>query len=114
MKTLQELEAELITVTSPKYRDIILADIQKVKMLEKSATGDNVATMLLALKDVLDSTKRTPVVAGGGASISKQEVETLLKDAIRTNKIKLIGNVYYIDKNLNKNMNSLFDLIKYT
>ena len=90
MKTLQELEAELITVTSPKYRDIILADIQKVKMLEKSATGDNVATMLLALKDVLDSTKRTPVVAGGGgASISKQEVETLLKDAIRTNKIKL-------------------------
>ena len=32
----------------------------------------------------------------------------------RTNKIKLIGNVYYIDKNLNKNMNSLFDLIKYT
>jgi cobaltochelatase CobS len=90
MQTLQELENDLASTQNPRYKDLISAKIQKLKMLEKSATGDNVATMLLALKDVLDSTVSKPVNSGGGgASISKQEVENLLKDAIRTNKIKL-------------------------
>jgi len=88
MSTLKELEDKLATTTQPKFRDKLLADIQKIKLLEKSTTGDNVATMLLALKDVLDSTKRTPVTSGG-ASVSKQDVDDLVKDALRNNKIKL-------------------------
>jgi cobaltochelatase CobS len=88
MSTLKQLEDKLATTTQPKFREKLLADIQKLKLLEKSTTGDNVATMLLALKDVLDSTKKASVPTGN-PSISKQEVEDLLKDAIRTNKIKL-------------------------
>jgi cobaltochelatase CobS len=88
METLQELEAKLASTTNPQVRDLINARIQKLKLLEKSSIGDNVASMLLALKDVLDSTKKNATTQGM-ASISKQEVEDLLREALKSNKIKL-------------------------
>lgn len=88
METIQELEAKLASTTNPGVKDVISARIQKMQLLEKSSSGDNVATMLLALKDVLDATKKNAVQTGG-ASLSKQEVEDLLKDALQTNKIRL-------------------------
>jgi cobaltochelatase CobS len=88
MATIQELETRLAQTKSQPVKDLISAEIQKLQLLEKSTGGDNVASMLLALKDVLDSTKRN-AASTGGASISKQEVEELLKEALQTNKIKL-------------------------
>jgi hypothetical protein len=87
MATLQELKDKLAATQSNLVKDMIKAEIQKLELLEKSSQGDSVASMLLALKDVLDNTKRN--APAGTASISKDEVETMLKEALKSTKIKI-------------------------
>lgn len=87
MATIQELENQLAATKSEATKTLLKAEIQKLRLLEKSSSGDEVAQMLLSLKSVLEKTKTSG--GGGNATVDKAEVETIVKDALAKNKIKL-------------------------
>jgi hypothetical protein len=85
MTKIEELEKQLADTTHPLVREKIQAEIQKLKLSEKSSQGDEIAQMLLVLKNVLESNKRT----APQGSVSKKDVEEILKETLKTSKIRL-------------------------
>jgi cobaltochelatase CobS len=57
-------------------------------MLEKSAEGDKTAPLILALTNAMDKMQPATLSSAVGTSVSKEEVEKLVKDALKKGKIK--------------------------
>lgn len=87
MATIQELESQLATAKNQVVKDKLNAEIQKLKLQESASGGDDVAKMMLVLKDVLELSKRN--VPKGVGGLDKAEVEALLKEALFKNKIRV-------------------------
>lgn len=87
MATLQELEAARAAATTQAAKDALDAEIQKVKLQEKAQGGDDVANLVVMLKNVLDTVKRN--APASGAVISKTDIDKLLKEALQKSKIRL-------------------------
>jgi len=88
MATLKELQDKLANAKSDKVKEIIQAEIQKAQFREQASQGNEIAQLLLTLKDSIDAVKR-----GGGTGakggVSEAEVEMLVNESLRKNKITL-------------------------
>ena len=84
--TREELENIIATTGEEAIKSMAQAELQKLDLIEKANTGDELSTALLALKDVVDNFKsQNPGVSGGG--VSKKEVEQMLKQVLQKTKI---------------------------
>jgi hypothetical protein len=84
--TKEELKQFIAMTREPEVKLMAEAELQKIEMQELAAQGDELNTALLVLKDVVDVFKANqPNVTG--ASISKDEVEKMLQDALKKTKI---------------------------
>ena len=86
METIQQLEDKLATIDNPITQASIKARIEKLKLQEQAKGGDEIASMLLILKETIDKFKGG---GGSGASMSKDEIESLVRDSLATSKITL-------------------------
>jgi len=81
--TREELNKVISTTGNPEIKAMAEAELQKLDLIDKAAQGDDLSVALLALKDVIDAYKQqTQPVAGGGAGVSKEEIEKLLEEAL--------------------------------
>ena len=84
--TREQYEQIIATTGNEQIKKMAQAELQKLDMIEKAAEGDTLAKALLTLKDVVDKYK--PSAGGtGGAGVSKQEVEEMLKQVLKQSKI---------------------------
>ena len=84
--TKDELKQFIAVTMEPEVKLMAEAELQKIEMQELAAQGDELNTALLVLKDVVDVFKANqPNVTG--ASISKDEVEKMLQEALKKTKI---------------------------
>lgn len=90
MATLKELQDKLAKADNQKVKELLQAEIQKAELKEQASKGNELAQMMLLLKDSIDAFKRTsPTGVGGGAGVSQAEVEMLVKETLNKNKIGL-------------------------
>jgi DNA replication protein DnaC len=84
-ETLQNL---IDSTTNPEVIAMAKAELQKIELEEQASQGDALSQALLGLKGVVDSFKMsTPQGGGGLSSISKEEVEEMLKNYLAKSKI---------------------------
>ena len=84
-ETLQNL---IDSTTNPEVIAMAKAELQKIELQEQASKGDALSQALLGLKDVVDSFKMSSPQGGGGlSSISKEEVEEMLKNYLAKSKI---------------------------
>jgi cobaltochelatase CobS len=88
MATIKELQDKLARAKSDKVKEIIQAEIQKAEFREQASQGNEVAQLLLALKDSIDAVKKGGGTGGGGG-VSQAEVEMLVSESLKKNKITL-------------------------
>lgn len=86
MKTIEQLEEELKNQTNPTLRKVIQSNIEKLKLQNQASGGDEIASMLLILKDTIDKFKGG---GGSGVSLNANEIEQMVSDALRKSKINL-------------------------
>jgi cobaltochelatase CobS len=86
MATREELENIIATAKTPEVRQLAEAQLQKLDFIDAAAQGDELAKLLLILKDSVDLWKSNNPQAVAGA-ISKDEVEKLLEEALKKTKI---------------------------
>ena len=83
MATLKELQDKLATTQNEALRTLLQAEIQKAEMREKASQGNEIAQMMLLLKDSIDAFKKTsPTGVGVGAGVSQAEVEMLVNESL--------------------------------
>lgn len=87
MATLQELENELANTKSEKVANVIRAEIQKQKLMQTASGGDEIAQMMLVLKDTIDKFKGGG--GGGGVQLSDAEVQNMIRQYFQNQKISL-------------------------
>lgn len=85
----EELELYISTTGDDNLRLLAQAELQKLTLMEQAAGGDELANALLALKDVVDVYKQNnqQAIGSGGANVSKDEIEKLVKTALNNTKI---------------------------
>ena len=88
-KTLQELEAALATTQSPTVKKLIERDIQQLKLQQQATGGDEVAQALLSLQQVISGMGRGVQPTTGGGGLDKNQVNAVLVDYLKNNRIKL-------------------------
>jgi len=86
MDNIQDLEKKLAESPNAIVQASIKAKIEKLKLQDQAKGGDEIASMLLVLKDTIDKFKGG---GGSGASLSKDEIESLVRDSLATSKITL-------------------------
>jgi len=74
---------------NPAFKAVAQAELQKLDLQTQAGDGDELAQALLAVKEAMDTFKRTNTGGGGGGDISREEVERMLKEALKSSKIKL-------------------------
>ena len=84
-----ELENLLKNTDSVPVQNQIKAQIQKLQLQQSAKQGDDVANALLVLKDAIDTFKTTSPsgTSTSNVSLSKQEVDKILNDALKNRKI---------------------------
>ena len=86
MATLKELEEQLLQAKSQATKDVINAEIQKLKFQDSAKGGDEASQIMLLLKETLENQRRN---SGKGGGVDKAEVEKMLKDYLQKSKIGL-------------------------
>jgi cobaltochelatase CobS len=81
-----ELEDAISKTKTPATKAVLEAELQKLKLQGQANQGDDVAKMLVALKETIDTAKRN---GNAGSGVSKAEVEDMLKEVLNKNKIRL-------------------------
>jgi hypothetical protein len=74
--------------TNPALKQLAQTKLYNLEMLEKSAEGDKTAPLILALTNAMDKMQPATLSSAVGTSVSKEEVEKLVKDALKKGKIK--------------------------
>lgn len=78
--TREQLQDIIDTTGNAEIRSMAQAELQKLELAEKAAQGDELSKTLLVLKDAIDKFKSQQPQSGG--SVSKQEVEKLIKELL--------------------------------
>lgn len=86
MATREELKNLIASAQTPEVKQLAEAELQKLDFMDAAAQGDELAKLLLILKETVDlyKTNNPGMVAG---AVSKEEVEKLLEQALRKTKI---------------------------
>ena len=74
--------------TNPALKQLAETKLYNLQMLEKSAEGDKTAPLILALAEAMEKMQPVALTSAVGTSVSKEEVEKLVKDALKKGKIK--------------------------
>lgn len=74
--------------TNPALKQLAQTKLYNLEMLEKSAEGDKTAPLILALTNAMEKMQPVTLSSAVGTSVSKEEVEKLVKDALKKGKIK--------------------------
>jgi cobaltochelatase CobS len=74
--------------TNPALKQLAETKLYNLQMLEKSAEGDKTAPLILALAEAMEKMQPVTLTSAVGTSVSKEEVEKLVKDALKKGKIK--------------------------
>ena len=85
--TREQYEKIIAETGNEQIKKMAQAELQKLDMIEKAAEGDTLSKALLTLKDVVDKYKPTAGGTSGGAGVSRQEVEEMLKQVLKQSKI---------------------------
>lgn len=86
--TKETIENLIASTNNPEVIAMAKAELQKIELQEKAAEGDDLSKALLGLKDVVDSFKMSSTSTKSGlSSISKEEVEDMLKNYLAKSKI---------------------------
>jgi MoxR-like ATPase len=84
----KELEDFIAQTGDEDLKKMAQAELQKLKLTQQAAGGDELANALLVLKDAVQLfQQQQPAGATGGASVSKDEIEKLVKNAL--NKVRI-------------------------
>ena len=67
--------------SNPALKKVAQEKLALLNLVQKSAEGDNTATLLLRLGESLDRMQPIPMPVSGVSGISKEEVEKLVKEA---------------------------------
>lgn len=94
---IEELENLVETATEKEVVDLAKAELQKIKLQEKAATGDALSQTLLTLKNTIDTFKKSNTNSGVGNAINKDEIKKLIAE---TQKGGISGKVTYEDLDL--------------
>lgn len=81
----EKLEKIISTTKDENVKRMAQAELQKLELQAQAAGGDELSKVLLALKETVDTYKRTPQT--GGAGVSKDEVERMVREALQKGKI---------------------------
>lgn len=86
MATREELKNLIASAQTPEVKQLAEAELQKLDFMDAAAQGDELAKLLLILKETVDlyKTNNPGMVAG---AVSKEEVEKLLEQALKKTKI---------------------------
>ena len=74
--------------TNPALKQLAETKLYNLQMLEKSAEGDKTAPLILALAEAMEKMQPVTLTSAVGTSVSKEEVEKLVKEALKKGKIK--------------------------
>ena len=84
--TKEELKQFIAISTDPQVKQMAEAELQKFELQEAASQGDELSVALLALKDAVDAFQgKNPQTTA--ASVSKDDVEKMLQDALKKSKI---------------------------
>jgi hypothetical protein len=72
---------------NPALKAIAQQKLDVINLTEKSAEGDDTATVLLSIAKILEAQKPSALPASGVSGISRDEVNKLVKEALRKGKI---------------------------
>ena len=72
---------------NPALKAIAQQKLDIINLTEKSAEGNETATVLLSIANILAAQKSSALPASGVSGISKEEVDKLVKEALRKGKI---------------------------
>jgi hypothetical protein len=84
--TKEELKQFIAIASDPQVKQLAEAELQKYELQEAASQGDELSVALLALKDAVDAFQGTNPQTTG-ATVSKDEVEKMLQDALKKTKI---------------------------
>jgi cobaltochelatase CobS len=87
MATIQELENKLASTTNPTVANVLRAEIQKQKLMQNASGGDEIAQMMLVLKDTIDKFKGGS--GGGNIQLTDAEIQDMVRQYLQSNKISL-------------------------
>jgi len=73
--------------TNPALKALAQQKLNIINLAEKSAEGDKTATVLLSIAKILETQKPTAIPASGISGISREEVDKLVKEALKKGKI---------------------------
>ena len=86
MTTIQELENQLAETTDDIVKNVLRAKIQKEKLMQSASGGDEIAQMMLVLKETIDKFKGG---GGGGSQLTDAEVQDMIRQYFQGNKISI-------------------------
>ena len=84
--TKEEIKQFIAIASDPQVKQLAEAELQKYELQEAASQGDELSVALLALKDAVDAFQGTNPQTTG-ATVSKDEVEKMLQDALKKTKI---------------------------
>lgn len=88
MKRREELEQLIETAEFEGVKNMAKAELQKLDLQEKASQGDDLSKSLLVLKEAVDKMKGPTGSGVTSSGVSKEEVESMLRGILRTNKIR--------------------------
>lgn len=74
--------------TNPALKQLVETKLNNLELLEKSAQGDKTAPLILALSEAMEKMQPVTLTNAVGTSVSKEEVEKLVSEALKKGKIK--------------------------
>lgn len=74
--------------TNPALKQLAETKLFNLEMIEKSSEGDKTAPLIVALSQAMEKMQPVTLTSAVGTSVSKEEVEKLVKDALKKGKIK--------------------------
>jgi hypothetical protein len=86
MTTKEELKKIIKTTTNPDYKRVAEAQLQKLELQEKAAQGSDLAIALLAVKEALDTAKRSTPSGGG---ITQEQMDLIIENVKRKTKVTI-------------------------
>ena len=74
----EELESLIASATEQEVINLAKAELQKLELQEKAATGDALSQTLLALKDTIDTFKKSNVNSNVSGGINEEAIKKLI------------------------------------
>ena len=84
----EQLKDIIAKASKPEVKAMAEAELQKLGLMKKAADGDELARTLVALKEAIDKTKGGVGSSKGGSSVSKEEIEDMVRTLVENQKIR--------------------------